>query len=127
MPRSWEDAELLWVMSTVGGGVEGRGGEDRDTAGLDRANDECLVGSFRTSRSSTLETQSKSQSRLDRCSQVGEGYIGNFFNTRPRPWYSTRAATPGTSSTSSTMASSPFDFVFSHSGVMGVSVGIMMI
>ena len=43
------------------------------------------------------------------------------------PWYSARAAKPGTSSTSSTMASSPFDFVFSRLGVMGVSVGIMTI
>ena len=115
------------MMSTVRGGAEGRGGEDGDTTGLDGADDGRLVGSSRTRRSSTPETQSKSQSRLDRRSQVREIYSRNFFNTRPWPWYSTRAATLGTSSTSSTMASSPFDFVFSRSGVMGVSVGIMTI
>ena len=115
------------MTSTVGGGAEGRGGEDGDTAGLDKADDGRLVGSSRTSRSSAPKTQSKSQSRLDRRSQVGEIYTGNFFNTRPRPWYSACAATPKTSSTSSTMASSSFDFVFSRLGVMGVSVGIMTI
>ena len=113
------------MTSTAGGGTEGRGGEDGDAAGLDGADDGRLVDSSRTSRSSAPKTLSKSQSCLDQCSQVGEGYTGNFFNTRPRPWYSVQAATLGTSSTSSTMASSPFDFVFSHSGVMGVSVGII--
>ena len=86
-----------------------------------------LVGSSRTSRSSTPKTQSKSQSHLHRRSQVGEGYTGNFFNTRPQPWYSACAATLETSSTSSMMASSSFDFVFSRSSVMSVNVGIMTI
>ena len=117
--------EVVEQVDTVGGSTKGRGEENGDTARLDGADDGRHVGSSKIWR--TYAENSVQNPNLDRRSQVEEGYIENFFNPRPWPWYSTRAATPGTSSTSSTMASSPFDFVFSRSSEMGVSVSFVTI